>query len=86
MVHRGEGAIITISSDSVYMIIPKNAVYTGAKSFLKSFTEGLHLDLMGTGVKVMAVCPGLPHTDFYEKGKGNLYTWKAYEVPYSFTE
>ncbi|MDP4093924.1 MAG: SDR family oxidoreductase [Bacillota bacterium] len=67
MVVRGKGTIINISSESVYMIIPKNAVYTAAKSFLKSFTEGLHLDLMGTGVKVMAVCPGLTHTDFHEK-------------------
>lgn len=31
------------------------------------FTEGLHLDLMGTGVKVMVVCPGLTHTDFHYK-------------------
>ncbi len=67
MVEREKGTIINISSESVYMIIPKNATYTGAKTFLKSFTEGLYLDLMGTGVKVMAVCPGLTHTDFHEK-------------------
>lgn len=67
MVKRGSGTVINISSESVYMIIPKNAVYSGAKAFLKSFTEGLHLDLMGTGVEVMAVCPGLTHTDFHEK-------------------
>ncbi|MCI2106664.1 MAG: SDR family oxidoreductase [Intestinimonas sp.] len=67
MVERGSGTVINISSESVYMIVPKNAVYSGAKSFLKSFTEGLHLDLMGTGVRVMAVCPGLTHTDFHEK-------------------
>lgn len=67
MVERGSGTIINISSESVYMVIPKNAVYSGAKAFLKSFTEGLHLDLMGTGVRVMAVCPGLTHTDFHEK-------------------
>lgn len=67
MVERGSGTVINISSESVYMIVPKNAVYSGAKSFLKSFIEGLHLDLMGTGVRVMAVCPGLTHTDFHEK-------------------
>ena len=67
MVERGKGTIINISSESVYMIVPKNAVYSGAKAFLKSFTEGLHLDLMGTGVRVMALCPGLTHTDFHEK-------------------
>lgn len=67
MIAQGSGTIINVSSESAYMIIPKNAVYTGAKAFLKSFTEGLYLDLMGTGVKVMAVCPGLTHTDFHEK-------------------
>ena len=67
MVERGSGTIINISSESVYIIVPKNAVYSGAKAFLKSFTEGLHLDLMDTGVRVMAVCPGLTHTDFHEK-------------------
>lgn len=67
MVKQSSGTIINISSESVYMIIPQNAVYTGAKTFLKSFSEGLYLDLMGTGVKVMAVCPGLTHTDFHEK-------------------
>lgn len=67
MVERDKGTIINISSESVYMIVPKNAVYSGAKAFLKSFTEGLYLDLMGTGVRVMALCPGLTHTDFHEK-------------------
>ena len=67
MMERGSGTIFNISSESVYMIIPKNAIYSGAKAFLKSFTEGLYLDLRGTRVKVMAVCPGLTHTDFHEK-------------------
>ncbi|MVB09662.1 short chain dehydrogenase [Caprobacter fermentans] len=67
MVKRKSGTVINISSESVYMIVPKNSVYSGAKAFVKSFTEGLHVDLIGTGVKVLAVCPGLTHTDFHEK-------------------
>lgn len=67
MVERGSGTIINISSEGVFMIVPGNAIYSGVKAFLKTFTEGLHMDLMGTGVKVMAVCPGLTHTDFHEK-------------------
>jgi hypothetical protein len=67
MVKRGSGTIINISSEGAYIIVPKNAVYSGVKSFLKSFTEGLHLDLMGTGIRVMVVCPGLTHTDLHEK-------------------
>lgn len=67
MVERKSGTIINISSTSVYMVIARNAVYSGAKAFLKSFTEGLHLDLMGTGVKVQTVCPSLTRSDFHEK-------------------
>lgn len=67
MVKRNSGTIINISSEGAYMIAPKNAVYSGAKAFLKTFTEGLHADLTGTSVKVLAVCPGLTHTDFHEK-------------------
>lgn len=67
MVKRNSGIIINISSESAYMIVPKNSVYSGAKAFLKTFTEGLHADLTGTDVKVLAVCPGLTHTDFHEK-------------------
>ncbi len=67
MVKKKSGTIINISSESVYMIVPKNSVYSGSKAFLKSFTEGLHVDLTGIGIRVQAVCPGLIHTDFHEK-------------------
>lgn len=67
MIKQKSGTIINISSTSVYMIISKNAVYSGSKAFLKSFSEGLYLDLIGTGVKVQTVCPGLTRSDFHEK-------------------
>ncbi len=67
MIIRKKGTIINISSESVYMVVPGNAIYSAAKAFLKTFTEGLYMDLQGTGVKVLAVCPGLTHTDFHEK-------------------
>lgn len=67
MIERKCGTIINISSEGAFVVIPKNAVYSGAKSFLKTFTEGLYLDLYGTGVRAMAVCPGLTHTNFHEK-------------------
>lgn len=67
MIERKSGTVINIASEGAFIVIPKNAVYAGAKAFLKTFTEGLSLDLYGTGVRVMAVCPGLIHTDFHEK-------------------
>lgn len=67
MIKRGNGSIINVSSDSAYLSIPTNSVYTGTKAFIKRFTETLYLDLIGTGVKVQALCPGLTRTDFHEK-------------------
>lgn len=67
MIQRASGTIINVSSESAFLLIPKNAVYSGTKAFLKNFTEALTLDLKGTGVKVQALCPGLTRTDFHEK-------------------
>lgn len=67
MIKRKKGTIINISSEGIYLAVPGNAAYSGVKAFLKTFTEGLSMDLQQTGVKVMAVCPGLTHTDFHEK-------------------
>jgi short-subunit dehydrogenase len=67
MISRGNGAIINVSSVGAFLSIPKNTVYLGTKAFLRAFTESLHLELMGTGVKVQVICPGLTRTDFHEK-------------------
>ena len=67
MIKKVRGTIINVSSESAFLLIPGNAVYTGTKTFLKSFTEALHLDLMGTGVKVQALCPSFTLSDFHEK-------------------
>jgi Short-chain dehydrogenases of various substrate specificities len=67
MLERRSGTIINVSSEAVSMIMPRNSVYTASKAYLKYFTEALHLDLMHTGVRVMAVCPGLTHSDFHNK-------------------
>lgn len=67
MVHRGSGCIINIASEGIYLPIPGNAVYSGAKSFLKTWSEGLYQDLQSTGVHVLAICPGLTRSDFHPR-------------------
>ena len=45
------------------MSTPNQATYVGTKAFLRAFSEALYFELIGTGVKIQAVCPGLTKTD-----------------------
>lgn len=67
MVSKGKGIIINVSSLSAFTPFPGNAVYSASKAFVKLFTESIHLELQGTGVRVQALCPGMTRTDFHEK-------------------
>ena len=67
MVSKGKGNIINVSSLSAFTPFPTNAVYSASKAFVTLFTESIHLELKGTGVRVQALCPGMTRTDFHEK-------------------
>ncbi len=64
MVDRGRGGIVLVSSSGAYYPIPNMAVYNATKAFLLSFAESLSLETDGTGVRVMALCPGPTATGF----------------------
>ena len=67
-VARGKGGIINISS--IVAIAPEvlNGVYGGSKAFVLAFTQSLHHELAGKGVRVQAVLPGATATDFWATG------------------
>ncbi len=65
MISRGRGGIINVSSIAGLVPAPYNAIYDATKAFLVLFTEGLHQELRGTGVRVQALCPGYTHTGFH---------------------
>ena len=58
------GSIINIASLAADLPLPDFALYAASKSFVASFSEGLRLELRGSGVRVLAVCPGPVHTEF----------------------
>lgn len=90
MIAEGRGKIINVSSLSAFSPFPTNAVYAASKSFILLFSESIHLELQGTGVKIQALCPGIARTDFHERAgydrkkiyrdKGLLRAMSAEEV------
>jgi uncharacterized protein len=58
MVERGRGAVLNVSSLAGFYPLPGQAAYGAAKAFVLSYTEGLRIELRGTGVTATALCPG----------------------------
>ena len=63
MVYRRRGAIINLASVAAFQPFPHFAVYAATKAFVLSFTEALAEELRGTGVRLVALCPGAVKTE-----------------------
>jgi short-subunit dehydrogenase len=64
MMPRGTGAIVNVSSTAGFITMGS---YSAIKAWVTSFSEGLSIELKGTGVTVTALCPGWVHTNFHDR-------------------
>ncbi len=68
---RGKGRILNVASTAAFQPGPYMAVYYATKAYVLSFTEALHQELKGTGIKVSALCPGPTRSEFAEAADMN---------------
>lgn len=64
MKQQGTGTIINISSVAGHIPLPYAAAYSGTKFAMNAMGKASNLELRGTGVHVLTVCPGFVRTDF----------------------
>jgi uncharacterized protein len=64
MVERHRGGVLNVASVAGFVPGPGMAVYFATKAFVLSFSEALAGELVGTGIKAMALCPGPTRTNF----------------------
>ncbi|ACA17947.1 short-chain dehydrogenase/reductase SDR [Methylobacterium sp. 4-46] len=62
---RGRGTIVNIASSVAIGPEVLNGVYGGAKAFVLAFSQSLHHELAGKGLRVQAVLPGATATAFW---------------------
>ena len=81
MRERGRGAILNVASTAAFQPGPNMAVYYASKAYVLSFTEALHHELKGTGVRVSALCPGPTTSEFSDVANSHSPTLERMKMP-----
>lgn len=66
MIKNRRGHIVNLGSVAGRWVYPGGAVYCASKFAVRAISEGLRLDLMGTGLRVTNIEPGMVETEFSE--------------------
>lgn len=66
MRERKSGTIINVASTAGFQPVPFMTTYAATKAFVLSFSESLWEENRPYGVHVMALCPGVTETNFFE--------------------
>jgi short-subunit dehydrogenase len=69
MRERKRGTIINVASTAAFQAVPYMATYAATKAFVLSFSEAIAEENRAHGIHVMALCPGVTETNFFEASK-----------------
>lgn len=65
MLERHRGAVVNVASTAAFQPLPHMSVYGATKAYVLSFSRALWRETRGTGVDVVAICPGATATPFF---------------------
>src|SRR6266508_2121240 len=66
MIARNKGGIVNVSSIGAFIPRAGDAVYCATKAYLVAFSQALQGELLGTGIRIQALCPGFVPTEFLD--------------------
>jgi short-subunit dehydrogenase len=64
---QGSGILAAVSSVAGFRALPGSVSYSASKAAVTTFVEGLRMELHGSGVHAMTLCPGFVRTPLTDK-------------------
>lgn len=73
MLEQRSGVLCAISSVAGHRAMPGRVAYSASKGAVTQFMDGLRMDLHGTGVHAMTICPGFVRTPLTDGMQGMMF-------------
>ena len=86
MRERKRGTIINVASTAGFQPVPYMATYAATKAFVLSFSEALWDENRLHGIHVMALCPGVTETNFFDAAGIDRPPMRAVQTPEEVVE
>lgn len=81
----GSGVIVNVGSIAGCVTLPWLTLYSATKAALGALTDGLRMELSGTGIQTISICPGYVQTPFHSHAIGKPPSTIANAKPFAIS-